>query len=237
MNDKRKDKIKKLFELSMSENEHEAAIALKQALSLMEKHNISKDDVYGQKMVEESFETPYISIPTWYSQIYNSMANISGCVMIYGRGNAHLKTKAKISIVGRERDAENALYLAVFISREMEKAVVRYKKSIKGHPNIVSFVKSYRLGFISNIYQRMQESKNKFFNEQSSGKNELVCVHTETRKQEAKDYIKNSLKIPVRFTNRSISCVPSAMDSGANDADSIQINSALNKQKRTLRIG
>lgn len=50
-NDKHKDKIKKLLELSMSDNENEANIALKQAMSLMNKHNLTKEEVYGQKMI------------------------------------------------------------------------------------------------------------------------------------------------------------------------------------------
>ena len=45
--DKQKDKIKKLLELSISDNEHEAQIALRQAMSLMNKYNATKDEVYG----------------------------------------------------------------------------------------------------------------------------------------------------------------------------------------------
>ena len=51
--DKQKDKIRKLLELSLSDNENEASIALKQAMSLMNAHNITKDEVYGQNMANK----------------------------------------------------------------------------------------------------------------------------------------------------------------------------------------
>ncbi|NUW28949.1 DUF2786 domain-containing protein [Aliarcobacter butzleri] len=46
MSEKIKEKIEKLLNLSMSDNEHEAALALDRALKLMNEHNITKDEVY-----------------------------------------------------------------------------------------------------------------------------------------------------------------------------------------------
>ena len=57
--EKYKDKIRKLLQLSMSDNENEAAIALKQAMSLMNKHNITEDEVHRQQMMEGLVITPY----------------------------------------------------------------------------------------------------------------------------------------------------------------------------------
>jgi hypothetical protein len=55
---KYKDEICKLLQLSMSDNENEAAIALKQGMALMNKHNITEGEVHCQQMVEELVMTP-----------------------------------------------------------------------------------------------------------------------------------------------------------------------------------
>ena len=59
MDHKYKDKIKKLLELSLSDNKNEAAIAAKQAMALMNKHNLTEAEVYSQKMMVKTIETPY----------------------------------------------------------------------------------------------------------------------------------------------------------------------------------
>lgn len=236
MIEKRKEKIKKLLELSMSDNEHEASIALRQALSLMDKHNISKDDLSGQKMIQEFIVTPYISLPSWYTRIYSKMASLSGCMMYSDRGEESTDRYSRISLVGKERDVENAMYLSVFISREMEKSVVKYKKKIKGHTRTASMIRSYKIGFINAVYQRMYKSKTQFFNAQV-GKRDLVCIDTETRIEDAERYLKQELNVSLISTRSKSSYIPSALDSGSNDADDLQINNAINKQKHILRIG
>lgn len=45
MSEKVKDKIEKLLNLSMRDNEHEAFIALEKAIKLMSEHSITKDEV------------------------------------------------------------------------------------------------------------------------------------------------------------------------------------------------
>ena len=53
MSEKIKEKIEKLLNLSMSDNEHEAALALERALKLMNEHNITQEEVYRQNFINK----------------------------------------------------------------------------------------------------------------------------------------------------------------------------------------
>lgn len=53
MSNKIKDKIEKLLNLSMSDNEHEASLALERALKLMNEHNITQEEVYRQNFINK----------------------------------------------------------------------------------------------------------------------------------------------------------------------------------------
>ena len=147
--EKQKDKIRKLLELSLSDNENEASIALKQAMSLMNAHNITKDEVYGQNMANKVITTPYYRIPDWYVKLHNLMAKVSGCFCVYCNGDSYDDKFGYIQITGRQRDVDNAEYLIIFLSREIEKSVNQYKAQLKKRnikTQIASRVKAYRMG-------------------------------------------------------------------------------------------
>ena len=230
-NDKHKDKIKKLLELSMSDNENEANIALKQAMSLMNKHNLTKEEVYGQKMISKTIETNYVRIPAWYSSLYATMGNLSGCLVVSSNGRSELGTKAKIQIAGRQRDVENAIYLTVFLSRELEKSVEKYKSSLPKNKirNATTLVKSYRMGFINNLFQRMQASRNQFFTDTNSH-NQVICVDHQSRISEAQAFFCKENNVRIKNHRSQARYDQSGLSAGRSDADKLQINNAVNRQ-------
>ena len=69
-------------------------------------------------------------------------------------------------ITGRQRDVENVEYLIIFLRRDIEKSVIKYKKELSGHgvrQKILARVKAYRLGFVKRISSRMYECQDQFF--------------------------------------------------------------------------
>lgn len=236
--DKHKEKIKKLLELSLSDNENEANIALRQALALMNKHNITKDEVYGQKMVSEKFTVPYRRIPAWYLQLHATMCSVSGCFMVYANGNPYTGELAKISITGRERDVENSIYLITFLSRELEKHTYAYKVQLAskgGQYNNAKWVQSFKMGFIHKISERMHETQRQFFSNQGAS-NAIVCVDRQARTREARTFYETTANTTTRAVKSQTTTVLSAAAAGARAAEELAINSALHKQKNVKAL-
>ncbi len=234
--EKQKDKIRKLLELSMSDNENEAAIALRQAMSLMNKHNLSQEEVYGQAMIEHRITTPYYRIPGWYIKLANYMATVSGCFLVYVNGRSDFDMKAEMRFAGRERDVKNSLYLLTFLQRTLESRVKEYRMVIEkeGLEPVSMWVKSYRYGFITKVYQRIKESKKQFFTaEKGTG---IVCVDSEARIQEAKDFYIKTHQTKIRTTESQSQYIGSALRAGQSDADELQLNNALSGQDEVLGI-
>lgn len=237
VNDKYKDKIKKLLELSMSDNEHEAGIALRQAMALMNKHNLTKEDVYQQKMICKTIETPYQRIPGWYSSLHTAMCRLSGCLAVYANGRPGSEMNAKVQIAGRERDVDNAVYLIVFLSRALEKGVVNFKRNLSStnRHGVATLVKSYRIGFIQKITARMQASSRQFFTDNSSH-NQIICIDDKTRVLAAREYYCELNGVKLRSSRSNARYNRNGMNAGESAADQLQINNAVNRQDQTLEI-
>lgn len=86
MSEKIKDKIEKLLNLSMSDNEHEAALALERALKLMNEHNITQEEVYRQNFINKELIINNKILPDWKVNLYSAMANIAGCCFTWRNG-------------------------------------------------------------------------------------------------------------------------------------------------------
>ena len=235
MDHKYKDKIKKLLELSLSDNKNEAAIAAKQAMALMNKHNLTEAEVYGQKMMVKTIETPYTRLPSWYISLHTWMSSLSGCLTVYCNG--HADRKATIEIAGRERDVENATYLIVFLARALEQGVKHFKKNLSNNEtDKAQLIKSYRIGFIHKIYSRMQASRNQFFTDHNNH-NQLICVDHKTRASEARHYYcQLNSNARLKTANTSSQYYLDGMRAGASAADKLEINNAVHGQNQILGI-
>ena len=237
MEDKYKDKIKKLLELSLSDNQNEASIASRQAMALMNKHNLTKAEVYGQKMIAKTIKTPYTRLPSWYLLLHTWMCDLSGCLAVYTNGRTDMDKKASIEIAGRERDVENAIYLIVFLTRTLEQGVINFKKTLPNNDcsNKAQLIKSYRMGFIRKIYSRMQASRNQFFTDHNNH-NQLICIDHDTRVSEARDHYCQLHGTRLRKTHSASQYHPDGIHAGTSAAEQLQINNAVNRQKQILGI-
>lgn len=229
MNDRIKEKIEKLLNMAMSDSEHEAKLAMKLAVEMMSKHNITKDQIYKQEFIVKEITTSYKRLPSWVVDLYNKMAYVSGCTFIWKNANFFHKY-AIAMIVGRERDVENTLYLVAFLEREINKRVKEYKKSIqnaygdKGYKTIL--VKSFKTGIIDTIFLQLCNQYKDFFSKQTRG-DELVPV--DTRVKEAKDYFLN-LGEDINETKSTAKYDKDAYMRGNEEAQDINANQAVAKQ-------
>jgi hypothetical protein len=235
-NNKIKEKIEKLLNLSMSDNEHEANLARQRALKLMNEHNITKDEVYKQNMIIETVEVNFYRVPDWIVSLYNYMAQVSGCKM-YWQNSWKGAGLATISIAGRERDVQNAIYLATFLYREVEKATKQFKKDNKNcyiGKELSLKVKSFKKGFISRVYWKMYNQKKEFFTQESE--KGLVPVDTETREKEAHDYI-HEVNDTIKTHKSQTRYDSGALREGADKGDELEINQAIHQQESIKKIG
>lgn len=220
----------------MSDNKNEAAIALRQALSMMNKHNITKDEVHGQQIIDQLIDTPYYRLPDWYIKLNHFMGEISGCLVVFSNGYSYCDKKGYFRFVGRERDVENSVYLVSFLQRALESNVKAYKDKLKGDGciGIARLIKSYRYGFIKKVYHRIVESKNQFFT--ATNQNGLVCIDNKARIQDANDFLEKKLSRKIGESRNSTRYIGSAVEDGTKDANQLQINKAIHKQDdiRTL---
>ena len=171
------------------------------------------------------------------------MSDVSGCFCVYRNGDSYYGEYGSIQITGRQRDVDNAEYLIIFLSREIEKGVVKYKKELhkKGVRQQVSArVKAYLLGFIKRIYSRMYECQDQFFisekKTQEAKGSEIMCIDIQSRVDDAKTFYTDVLG-KTYYTSRSqAKYLNSSMRDGSKAAEQLEINNAVNQQESIKKL-
>lgn len=229
-----KEKIEKLLNMSMSENEHEARLALDKALKLMNRHNITKDEVYRQQMISRVYPLDKIyRMPDWLSSLYGTMSILSGCAFTWSNGWKGGRT-ATARITGRERDVENAFYLITFLYKKINNLTKEYTKYLTGD-NKRLINKSYKMGLIYTISLRLSEQQDVFFNEQVKG-TDLICVDIKTKIADADKFLKDLLNGKIKEVNSKAKYDRKSLEDGKEDGNNIELNQAVNGQKDTLLL-
>ena len=230
MSNKIKDKIEKLVNLSMSDNEHEASLALERALKLMNEHNITQEEVYRQNFINKELIINNKILPDWKVNLYSAMANVAGCIFTWRNG-----TKVKAQITGRERDVENAIYLCEFLVREVERQEKLKRKELKAKgmisTNLSKYLKSFKQGIIKIVFTKLYEKQNQFFSSQKE--TGLICLNIESKVKESKDFLKG--KFRPHSTKAKID--KRAVADGILTGQEIELNQAVAKQDEIKMIG
>lgn len=230
MSNKIKDKIEKLLKLSMSDNEHEASLALERALKLMNEHNITQEEVYRQNFINKELIINNKILPDWKVNLYSAMANVAGCIFTWRNG-----TKVKAQITGRERDVENAIYLCEFLVREVERQEKLKRKELKDKgmisTNLSKYLKSFKQGIIKIVFTKLYEKQNQFFSSQKE--TGLICLNIESKVKESEDFLKGKFRPHV--TKSKID--KKAEADGILTGQEIELNQAVSKQDEIKMIG
>lgn len=113
-------KIKKCLALAKSANENEAAIALRQAQSLMREYQIDPDLL---DIVEASCDSNVKKTPqAWEAALVAAIAKSMQCRLIFSSGNSFFGTKANWTFIGADPAPEIASYAFDVLYRQVNRA-------------------------------------------------------------------------------------------------------------------
>lgn len=232
-----KEKIQKLLNLATSDNEYEASMALAKATELMNKWNLDKETVLGQKIEKIDIEMPFYKWTTENQKLVAILSKLCDGYCLYATGNKKFGHFAKIVLSGRPRDLENFRYLFDFLDKKLRKESEKYKLSIrvsginnKDNKNSME-TKSFRIGFLRKIEEKLEASKKEFFTTNKS----LVVINSEAKRKEAEEYLL-SIVGKVKEQKRSVTIIDKHMEAGKKVAEEIDLNVAINGQKKVYKL-
>ena len=113
-------KIKKCLALAKSANENEAAIALRQAQSLMREFQVDPDllDIVEASCFSNVKKSPQI----WEASLVGLIAKSMQCRLIFSSGNSFYGTKAQWTFIGIDPAPEIASYTFDVLYRQINRA-------------------------------------------------------------------------------------------------------------------
>lgn len=122
------DKIKKCFALSASSNEHEAATALRQAQSLMEKFNIDDQDMLAAGVSAQFAKSAATKKPViWEAVLANMVSKAFGCEIVFQ--SPLFFEGGKYHFIGCGPSPEIAVYAFNVLLRQLKKQRAAYIKT------------------------------------------------------------------------------------------------------------
>lgn len=114
------DKIKKLLNLSKSPNPNEAAVAMKMAISLMNKHKITQETIDENDIVINNVyccvTNAFERMPKYETYFINSISHIFGVRVIYN----YVGDKKAYSVYGYKERVDVASYVIEVIARKLK---------------------------------------------------------------------------------------------------------------------
>ena len=162
MNESILNKIKKCLALSASDNEHEAAQALKHAHALMRKHNIEATDIAKSEILTAESKMS-VALTRWHSDLLFTISSVF-CVAHYiERRWDHDNHKFVNYVVfnGKHQNAEFAQYAYIVLFRQVNRARSHYikvnLKRVKAATNKTARANAYAEGYVDSIYQVVRE--------------------------------------------------------------------------------
>lgn len=115
------DRIRKCLALSKSSNEHEAAIAIRQARKLMETHALSESDILALDVAEERARSGAKTKPAlWEAALAQEIAIAFGCRLLHA-GGRHARHGEWI-FIGVGAAPEIAMYAFDVLVRQVRRA-------------------------------------------------------------------------------------------------------------------
>lgn len=158
MNEKVIDKIRKLFSLSDSSNEHEAKQAMLMAQKLMAKHNLeAKDIVINEKSDVHEIECGDYGKKTWKRILASVISNNFRCKHFY---NNRGRRGFIVVFVGILEDIEIAKEIYEFAINTIENNQKKIYREFQMLGQVTKGVKkSYAMGFIDGLNDALEEQK------------------------------------------------------------------------------
>lgn len=209
------DKIKKLFALSESPNEHEALVAMEKAHSLLAQYNLSMQDINTQKFDVEQQAIGTGKFDSWVLLLVHAIADYNYCNLLLGTNNR----KTTMFLVGKNINiiaTKNFIeYILSTIKRLVQDNYGQGKK----------YLSSYKIGLASSIINRLKELK---YADMHSDCMALVV----TEKAENIAFLKNKYKDALGTRNTKTPSVNAyGYVQGVKDGNGISFNNQINKKE------
>lgn len=232
-----KEKIQKLLNLATSDNEHEAALALAKAMELMNKWNLDRETVLGQKIEKIDIELPFYKWTSENQVLVDILSKLCDGYCLFRNGKKKLNRFARIVLSGRPRDLENFRYLFDYLNNKLRKESEKYKLSIripgvnnKDNKNSKK-IKSFRIGFLEKIKEKLENSKREFFTTNKA----LVVINSEAKRKEAEEFLL-AITGNVKTQTRNIIVYDKHMEAGKKVAEEVDLNVAISGQKKVHKL-
>ncbi len=219
-----KNKIEKLLRLSMSNSPHEAKLAAKKAIELMNKHSLTREDLDKEPIIIKHIEVDYARVPGWYRKLYQNIANINGCYMLWQDGykkGGKFGKRAKIILVGIESDIINIKYYVDVLQREIQKKAKIFRENVTGEREMV---KSYRMGLVRGVYNILYKASQTF----NENLKDNAIIPVDTRIKEAKEFYHQKHTVRSVATNFKLN---SYYVKGLQDAKNISVSRPVEDNK------
>ena len=206
------EKIQKLLALGESPNQHEAEMALKKAMELMDIHNIEQSDL---NIVEEIISGVYLEqgrIPAWVKLLSSYVAEFCSCKVLISSGGGG-GGGSKIRVWGKKSHQEIFSYTMNYLTEAIDR-LTRENAYGKGK----SYCNSYRQGLTQNLINRIDDML------KAPEVEEKAIVLRDKNLSEIDQFlVKEGFKIRTERVNVG----GQGFDKGLQDGDKIQLSKAL----------
>lgn len=204
------EKIQKLLALGESPNQHEAEMALKKAMELMDIHNIEQSDL---NIKEEIISGVYLEqgrIPAWVKLLAAYVAKFCSCKVLISSGGGG---GSKIRVWGKKSHQEIFSYTMGYLVEAIDRLT---KEEAYGKGK--SYCNSYRQGLTQNLINRIEDMLNA-----PEVKVQAIILRDKNLSEIDQFLVKEGFKIRTEKVNVG----GQGFDKGLQDGDKIRLSKAL----------
>lgn len=225
-------KVKKLFALSKSSNENEAALAAAKARDLLSRYNLSIADVQleidssGLKVVQTEVGAGRI-LRNWVKNLLLHVASAFDCEHVLKRRSG---LPPSMVFIGTDTDTQVAKYTFLFLYRELDRlakeALPRLKAACASWNT-----SALRYAYLDGAVKRIGERLNRLAGKMKSMEKKLCKDLILAKEQFITEYMKKSFsRIKMEYP-RSRMVSARAFDMGYSEAGNINLKPALDEEK------
>lgn len=226
-------KVRKLFELSRSENENEAALAATKARELLSRHNLEMadlpaDEVKGAVEITEAFVETGRVLRNWVKGLILHVCRGFECQHVLRRRPG---ANPQLSFIGTRTDAQVAAYTFGFLVRELmrlsDMALPDLKRQHRGWKT-ASIRQSYLTGAVMRIGERFEEHADRI-----RAKEQVVCKDLILAKEQMIDrYMEQKIGPVRREYGRAVALSARAFEQGYVDAAELSLRPGIEEDTR-----
>lgn len=180
-----KSKIQKLLALGTSDNPNEAETAMRQAMALMQKHQICETELGADEKHTVIYSSGFTKLPPWCQSLFGGIARAMGVYMVWQNGSHG--SKATVWLSGEQGACERVEYIYVTAYRQIEKMAQKFRIDHEGVT--ASMTNDYKRGVAISYGNRIKEVYGTM-EQELADEIGTALVPMDTRIKDAEDWFK-----------------------------------------------